>query len=141
MAEKVKLRDYQKSILDRLDVVRTDAIQPIPLVKPWFLGVTNVRGVLYAINDLGMMLDDSATELSSDTRMVLINQNITSNVGILINRLIGLRNLSVLTKRDETEDNLCFKQESYTDEDGQVWYVLDLERLVNSKEFEVPYAV
>lgn len=172
-AEKVKLRDYQKGILDKLEEIKADAsdasanylgveisgrnvlvnllditetlvvtdIKPVPLVKPWFLGMTNVRGVLYAINDLGQLLDNRFTEISSNTRMLLVNEDIFSNVGVLIDRLIGLRSFDVLKKRDEKEVSLCFKQESYEDNEGNVWYVLDCERLVDSKEFEVPYAV
>lgn len=171
MAEKVKLRDFQKSILDKLDLVKDDAdstsisylgveisgrnvlvnllditetlvvadIEPIPLVKPWFLGVTNVRGVLYAINDLGQLLDNNFTEISSSTRMLLVNEDIVSNVGVLVDRLIGLRSLEALKQRKQSEHAICFKQESYEDEDGKVWYIFDCERLVNSKEFEVPY--
>ncbi|MFW5431388.1 MAG: chemotaxis protein CheW [Methylophilaceae bacterium] len=173
MAEKVKLRDYQKSILDRLEDVRTGAantsanylgveisgrnvlvelldisetlvvadIEPIPLVNPWFLGMTNVRGVLYAINDLAHLLDHKHTEVSSSTRMLLINDTICSNVGFLADRLIGLRSLDVLNKRDESApESICFKQDVYEDDEKKVWYVLDCERLISSKEFETPYA-
>lgn len=173
MAEKVKLRDYQKSILDRLDVVRTDAtsvassflgveiggknvlvdlldisetlvvadIQPVPLVQPWFLGMSNVRGVLYAINDLGQLLNNRFTEISSDTRILLINNSIASNVGILADRLIGLRQLEMFTAKDDVEDGgVCFKSRVYEDEEKKVWYMLDCEKLISSKEFETPYA-
>jgi len=173
MAEKVKLREYQKSILDRLDLVRTDAytaansylgvligkknvlvnlldisetlvvsdIYPVPLVKPWFLGVSNVRGVLYAINDIGQLLDKQTTEISSDTRMLLINNRIASNVGILANKLIGLRQLGMFkAKEGITEDSLCFKSDIYKDDQNNDWYVLDCEKLMNSKDFETPYA-
>lgn len=174
MAEKVKLRDYQKSILDKLDMVRADAsnastnylgveisgrsvlvslvditetlvvpdIEPVPLVKQWFLGMTNVRGVLYAVNDLGQLLDKHHTEISSNTRMLLINESIVSNVGVLVDKLIGLRNLDEMNLLDgDTDNGICFKSASYKDDDGKVWYVLDSERLAMSREFEVPYAV
>jgi twitching motility protein PilI len=173
MAEKVKLRDYQKSILDRLEIVRTDAgsvpasylgveisgrnvlvdlldisetlvvadIQPIPLVKPWFLGMANVRGVLYAINDLGQLLDNRYTEISSNTRILLINEDISSNAGILVDRLIGLRGLETFElQKSEVEDSVCFKQGSYEDAEKRIWYMLDCEKLVSSKELETPYA-
>jgi twitching motility protein PilI len=173
MAEKVKLRDYQKSILERLEDVRTDAasvaesylgveiggknvlvdlldisetlvvtdIQPVPLVKPWFLGMSNVRGVLYAINDLGQLLNNRFTEISSDTRILLINNNITSNVGILADKLIGLRHLDTFTLKEDVEDSgICFKSNGYEDEENRLWYMLDCEKLISSKEFETPYA-
>jgi len=171
--EKVKLRDYQQSILDKLEMIREDAsnvpsnylgveisgrnvlinllditetlvvseIEPVPLVKPWFLGMTNVRGILYAINDLGQLLDNQATEVSSNTRMLLISNDVSSNIGFLVDRLVGLRNFENMTKKKKTEESLCFNPERYEDEEGNLWYVLDCERLVSSKEFEVPYAV
>jgi len=172
MAEKVKLRDYQKSILDRLDVVRTGSatlgasylgveiggrnvlvdlldisetlviidIEPVPLVKPWFLGMANIRGILYAINDLGQLLDNRYTPISSNTRMLLINNSISSNVGILADRLIGLRNLETFNLREMVEEeSVCFKQERYEDEDKKTWYMLDCEKLISSRDFETPY--
>lgn len=172
MAEKVKLRDYQKSILDRLDIVRSGAtsmaasylgveisgrnvlvdlldisetlvvidIEPVPLVKPWFLGMANVRGVLYAINDLGQLLDQRFTPVSSSTRMLLINESISSNVGILADRLIGLRNLESFTLQETTEeDSICFKRVRYEDEEKRTWYMLDCEKLISSRDFETPY--
>jgi len=174
MAEKVKLRDYQKSILDRLESIKnTDAatsasylgvvigsknvlidlqeisetlpivdIQPVPLVKPWFLGVSNVRGVLYAINDLAQLLENTYTNISSNTRLLLIGESVSANVAFLADRLIGLRSLGNMEKRgEELSDSLCFKSESYEDAEKRVWYVLDCSQLVHSKEFATPYAV
>lgn len=174
MAQKVTLRDYQQSILDKLDMIRADAssasinylgveisgrnvlvnlvditetlvvpeVEPVPLVKPWFLGMTNVRGVLYAVNDLGQLLDNRLTEISSNTRMLLINDSIVSNVSVLVDRLIGLRNLDDLSTQDGEADNgVCFKPVSYVDDESKVWNVLDCERLASSREFEVPYAI
>ncbi len=173
MAEKVKLRDYQKSILDRLDLVRTDSssvvnsylgvqiggknvlvnlldisetlvvsdIYPVPLVKSWFLGMSNVRGVLYAINDVGQLLVGQATGISSDTRMLLINNSIASNIGILAEKLIGLRQLEMFKPKEGTfEDSVCFKPNVLSDDNNNDWYMLDCEKLINSKEFQTPYA-
>ena len=172
MAEKVKLRDYQKSILDRLDIVRSDAtsvvesylgvqiggnnvlvnlldisetlvvteIQPVPLVKPWFLGMSNVRGVLYAINDLGQMLNNQFTEMSSDTRILLINNSIASNIGILVDRLVGLRQMDAFSIREvEKQEGIFFQPEIYEDSEKKAWRILDCEGLVSSKELETPY--
>lgn len=172
MAEKVKLRDYQKSILDRLESVKqADAeqaisylgvvigskhvlvklqdisetlpmadIQPIPLVKPWFLGVANIRGVLYAMNDLAQLLENTITNVSSSTRLLLINDKIASNVAFLADRLIGLRSLELMKKRSEVlADTICLSPDTYEDEANRVWHVLDCKKLVSSKEFATPY--
>lgn len=172
MAEKVKLRDYQKSILDRLESVKkadseqvisylgvvigsknvlvnlqdiTETlpivdIQSIPLVKPWFLGVSNVRGVLYAINDLAQMLEDVVTTISSSTRLLLLNDKLAPNVAFLAARLIGLRSLELMSKQKLSEsDDLCLSPETYEDQDKRIWHVLDCNKLIHSKEFAMPY--
>lgn len=174
MAEKVTLRDYQKGILEKLDVIKATQssgasnylgvelngknvlvnmqditetlalteIQSVPLVKPWFLGMSNVRGVLYAINDLGQILDGQATEFTSDTRMLLLSDSVVSNVGFVVERLIGLRNPDIFKRIDNTEENnLCFSDDCYEDESKNVWYMLDTALLISSSEFEIPYAV
>lgn len=173
MAEKIKLKDYQKSILDKLEAVKTDTagapvsylgvsiggravlvdlleisetlsmvdILPIPLVKPWFLGLSNIRGVLYAINDVVRLLDDKPTEISSNTRMLLINKKIISNVGFVVDKLIGLRSAESLKALDDsTEDSICFASARYEDEEKRLWTVLDCKKLVSSRVFEMPYA-
>jgi len=172
MADKITLKDYQKSILDKLEAVKTDTanapvsylgvsiggqsvlvdlleisetlamvdIQPIPLVKPWFLGVSNIRGVLYAINDVMRLLDDKPTEISSNTRMLLINKSIISNVGFVVDKLIGLRSAeSLKALEDSTEESLCFSSARYEDEEKRLWAVMDCKKMVSSRVFETPY--
>ena len=49
------------------------AIQRVPLVKPWFLGVANVRGVLYAINDLTQLLEHKLTSVSASASLISVS--------------------------------------------------------------------
>lgn len=172
MVDKVKLRDYQQSILDRLEVVKTDnsmqaasylgveisgrnvlvnlldisetlvlgEVTTVPLVKPWFLGMTNVRGVLYAINDLAQLLDDRYSQLTSNTRLLLVNDSITANVGVLVDRLIGLRSMDNFEQKGKLEKgHICFDEDIYEDEHQTKWHVLDTVKLIESKEFGTPY--
>lgn len=180
MAKELKLRDYQNSILAKLESIKNaDAaapagylgvvigsknvlvdlqeitetlplvdIQAVPLVKPWFLGVSNVRGVLYAINDLAQMLENTLTQISSNTRLLLISESVAANIAFVADRLIGLRSLENLTKieaktdkKSETEsaNNICLKPDVYEDAEKRIWYMLDCNQLVHSKEFITPY--
>lgn len=173
MAKDLQLRDYQKSILNRLEAVKGTAsatdmnylgvelggqhilvaldevsetlpvfdIQEIPLVKSWFLGMTNVRGVLYAVNDLKQLLESGFTEVTSNTRLVLINEAVSMNAAFLVDRLIGLRSLVAMKKRKEkVKDSICLKSESYEDAEKRIWHVLDCNKLMESKELVTPYA-
>lgn len=122
-------------------------IHRVPQVKPWFLGVANVRGVLYAINDLGQMLENTYTDISSNARLLLISEAVTSNVAFLVDKMIGLRKLEEMKLHTETKDNeaiaesICMKVQTYQDAENRVWHMLDCDKLIRSKEFATPYVV
>ena len=117
-------------------------IQRVPLVKPWFLGVANVRGVLYAINDLGQMLENTFTTISSNTRLVMVSEAVTSNVAFVVDKMIGLRKLDEMQVRKEVVDeSVCLKTQSYQDAENQIWHMLDCDKLIRSKEFTTPYEI
>jgi twitching motility protein PilI len=174
MAKESQLREYQTSILARLEnAKKADAeapagylgvvigsknilvslqeisetlpvldIQRVPIVKPWFLGVANVRGVLYAINDLALMLENKFTIISSSARLLLMSDAVTSNVAFVVDKMIGLRKLDEMKLRKESSDeSVCLKTQTYQDEENRVWHMLDCDKLVRSKEFATPYVV
>jgi twitching motility protein PilI len=117
-------------------------IHRVPIVKPWFLGVANVRGVLYAINDLAQMLENTFTTISSNARLLLMSDAVTSNVAFVVDKMIGLRKLNEMQLRDEvSEESTCLKTQTYQDQENRVWHMLDCDKLVRSKEFAIPYVV
>lgn len=117
-------------------------IQRVPIVKPWFLGVANVRGVLYAINDLAHLLESTFTSISSNTRLLLMSDTVTSNVAFVVEKMIGLRNLNDMKPHQIVdEDNVCLKVQTYQDDENRVWYMLDCDKLIRSKEFATPYVI
>jgi twitching motility protein PilI len=117
-------------------------IHRVPIVKPWFLGVANVRGVLYAINDLAQMLENTFTAISSNARLLLMSDAVASNVAIVVDKMIGLRKLDEMKLRKEVaEETVCLKAQTYQDEENLVWHMLDCDKLVGSKEFATPYVV
>lgn len=174
MAKESQLREYQSSILAKLENAKKAGaeapagylgvvigsknvlvslqeisetlpimdIHRVPIVKPWFLGVANVRGVLYAINDLAQLLENTFTVISSNARLLLMSDAVTSNVAFVVDKMIGLRKLDEMKLRDEiAEETICLKVQTYQDEENRVWHVLDCNKLVNSKEFATPYMV
>jgi twitching motility protein PilI len=117
-------------------------IHPVPIVKPWFLGVANVRGVLYAINDLAQLLEAKFTSVSSNTRLLLISDAVSPNVAFVVEKMIGLRNLNDMKPHEvESEESACLKEQTYQDDENRIWHMLDCDKLVRSKEFATPYIV
>lgn len=116
-------------------------IHSVPLVKPWFLGVANVRGVLYAINDLAQLIENEFTNISSSARLLLISDVVTTNVAFMVDKLIGLRKLDEMRLGEVlAENHICLKSQTYQDAENRTWYLLDCDKLVRSKDFATPYA-
>ena len=114
-------------------------LQAVPLTKPWFLGVANVRGNLYSINDLAQVIGETPTKLSSSTRLMLVNNDLSNNVGLVVDRLIGLRNTADMKKKKLKQASaFCMKAFEYTDSAAEVWQELDCYQLVKSAEFINP---
>ena len=117
-------------------------IHPVPIVKPWFLGVANVRGVLYAINDLAQLLETKFTSISSNTRLLLISESVSTNVAFVVEKMIGLRNLNEMKLHEvAVEESPCLKAQTYQDDENRIWHMLDCDKLVRSKDFATPYVV
>ena len=118
-------------------------IHAVPIVKPWFLGVANVRGVLYSINDIAQLLEAKFTSISSSARLLLISDTITTNVAFVVEKMIGLRNINDMTPHavNADNDNVCLKTQTYQDDENRVWHLLDCDKLVRSKEFATPYVI
>ena len=117
-------------------------IQLVPIVKPWFLGVSNVRGVLYAINDIAHLLEASFTSISSNARLLLISETVSSNVAFVVEKMIGLRNINDMKPYEiESEENACLNAQTYQDDENRIWHMLDCDKLVRSKEFATPYII
>jgi len=121
------------------EVIPLPEMHVVPLTKPWFLGMANIRGNLYGINDLAMLAGHPPVARTNNSRVLLVNQDMMAQAGIVVERLIGLRSLDDLKVRESTHEKLfCFKQVEYEDADGVRWVELDCQALVESKDFMQP---
>jgi len=68
-------------------------VTSIPSTRPWLLGVANVRGNLIAVVDLKQFLFDQRTHVTGRARVLVVRQS-GGNVGLLIDELLGQRNLT-----------------------------------------------
>lgn len=68
-------------------------VTSIPSTRPWLLGVANVRGNLIALVDLKQFLFDQHTHITGRARVLVVRQS-GGNVGLLVDELLGQRNLT-----------------------------------------------
>ncbi len=114
---------------DVSEVLPMPALTHVPLAKPWFLGVANVRGKLYGIADISAFNGMGDTLRGQSNRVLLLADKYAFNAGLLVPRVIGLRDSANWTKtRVAGEMRL-------SDDKGQIWRTLDIPALLQSDDF------
>lgn len=111
------------------EVLPLPTLAPVPLTHPWFCGVANVRGNLYSIVDLSAYLGGPESSHEGQSRVLLAGQKFAFNAGLLVTRVLGLRNVTDW-QQSEQEGEI-----RYQDESGQVWRKLDLGQLLKQPQF------
>jgi twitching motility protein PilI len=164
MAEKLSLRDYQRDLAERLraaqssrissllalqagaegwlvdlkeasEVVPVPPIAPVPLTRPWFKGVANIRGNLFSVVDFSAFLGGAPGVLSEQARLLLIGERFRLGSALLIDRSLGLRNPAQLKEKAPQEGAAPWIRAEYADEEGRSWRQLDLGALAQHPEF------
>lgn len=123
---------------DVKEVLPVPPLQMVPLTKPWFLGVANVRGNLYSITDLAQFMAMPPTHKSINNRILLLNTESSAQSALLVDNLIGLRNIQAMQTLPSKTASEFFGVQTYADDEGNDWIELDTEMLVQHKDFVQP---
>ena len=126
---------------DVREVLPMPTVLSVPLTQPWFLGVANVRGNLYNITDLAHFIGLPTTKKTSNSRIILLSSEVTTQAALMIDRLVGLRNIeSMQLKALEQCDqkNTFLSQQVFEDAEGNEWFELNIEVLLQDKVFIQP---
>ncbi|MGH1357237.1 MAG: chemotaxis protein CheW [Burkholderiaceae bacterium] len=163
-ANKEKLQDFQQRLQARLNEDKTDqsnsklgvvigdahwlidlaeageilpipdSVSPIPGTKPWFYGLTNLRGSLFGVTDLVMFEGQAAPQYGKDARLVAFSDKLEVNAAILVNKMMGLQNMTAM-QMDPDSDDSGWKGRCYLDDAGIEWRELHLSRLCHEQNF------
>lgn len=123
---------------DVKEVLPVPPLQLVPLTRPWFLGVSNVRGNLYNVTDLAQFMRLPPTAKSVGNRILLLSTETTMQVALLVESLIGLRNIKSMQLIPSSKISDVYGMNAYADEDGNDWVELDVEALVQDPDFVQP---
>lgn len=159
MSRRINLREFQQDLIDRMqakgraggqistlgvqiagqnwlvDMHDLSGIAPLPsltaapLVRPWFLGMINVRGVLYGVTDLAAYQQRGKASGAAANRVLLVAERHAFNAALLVERVLGLRNARAWTQSE------AGGQVQYRDEQGNAWNRLDITGLLGQPEF------
>jgi twitching motility protein PilI len=164
MAARTSLRDYQRELSERLkgaaaggaasrlgvqagaeawlvsladagEVIPAPAITPVPLAKPWFRGVVNIRGRLYGVVDFPAFLGGPAVVPGEQVRLLLLGEKFRLGSALLVDRLLGLRGPEHFQVRPAAGAVAPWVKAEYADRDGVHWKELDVPRLAQEPAF------
>jgi len=123
---------------DASEVVTLPTIASVPLTKRWFLGIANIRGNLYSVVDFAGYLghDNATTRGGANARLVLFGPRAGDlKVGIVVERVLGLRNLAALAPVAAAEDARGWYGDRWMDAEGGTWQEIDLTHLAKDPDF------
>lgn len=135
LAVQVGDRGYLLDLDDISEVAPIGQLAPVPLTQPWFMGVTNVRGTLYAVSDFAAWMGLHITSDIGARRLILLGQALSKQrAALVVTRVVGLRLLDEM-KANDVALRRSWESASWLDRDGVGWIEVDLEQLASDAEF------
>jgi twitching motility protein PilI len=159
MSKRLNLREFQQNLIDRLqmtdlsesrvstlglqiagknwlvdmadigEVLPLPSLTVVPFSKSWFRGVANIRGNLYGVIDMATYEHSGAVSGDNNNRVLLISERHAFNAGLLVDRVLGLRDAKSWQKSEVDG------QVEYQDESGALWRKLDVQGLLEQPDF------
>ena len=128
-------RSWLMRLDDAQEVVGVAPVTVIPLARPWYRGLVNLRGNLLSVVDLGCLIEGRQTPMGTESRLVLLAERFRLSAALLVDRVIGLRSL------DNYEASPAAKPpaidwiiQSLLASDGRVWHELSIAALAQGSE-------
>ena len=119
------------------EIVSVGQITQVPLTQDWFLGLTNIRGNLVSVIDLARFRGMAPALIDKESRIVAFAPSLSFNSGLLVSRVMGLRNIAEMELRqgDDAGSTVPWAAKQYLDRDSQIWTELDLSLIVQDPQF------
>lgn len=165
MAKKISLREFQEHLAARLssaakgqatsallgvqagsdfwllnlsdsgEIVPLPPLAPVPLTRPWFAGIANIRGNLYSVADFSAFRGGEPTPTNAASRLLLIGTRHGSNAALLVTRMLGLKNPELFSAQPAAAGALPWEAERLVDGDGREWKKLNVRELLADPDF------
>lgn len=124
------------------EIVSSGNLTKVPLTKSWYLGLSNIRGSLTSVVDYSLFDGGEPTLQDSSSRVLAFSNSLSFNSGLLVSKVLGLRNADDMDLFDEEKSSdlgLSGKKpwvlNRLVDADGNIWSQLSLSLLVQNQEF------
>lgn len=165
MAARISLRDYQRELAERLrgaqagamsasklglqvgqeawlvdladaaELIPVPPITAVPLTRPWFRGVVNVRGNLYNVVDLPAFFGGGPVMPGEQSRLLLLAERFLMRSALLVDRSLGLLDARELKPHADAPSASPWIRGLHADGGGRIWRELDVGQLVQHAAF------
>ncbi len=165
MARKTSLRDFQAYLADRLttaakgkggaswlgieaggeswlvdlsdsgEIIQAPQLAPVPLTRPWFAGIANIRGNLFAVTDLSVFRGGPQTPQNTHARLLLVGVKHGSNAALLVSRMLGLKNPEDFVPEAPLDGAPAWAAQRFKDRQDRVWQKLSVRELLSDQDF------
>jgi twitching motility protein PilI len=126
-------------LADAGEVIAVPQLASVPMTKPWYLGIANIRGNLYGIIDFAGFLGrpvEAIAPAAGQARLVLFGPRAGElRAGLVVGRVLGLRNLAELSRSDPPAAAPAWYGPLWTEATGEVWQEIDLAQLAQDAGF------
>lgn len=117
------------------EVVTVTEVTPVPWARPWFMGLANVRGLIYGCTDLAAFMGYGLDSERGEIRLLLTHPRFGVNAAIRVERTLGLRNPAEMTPLPSQPDDAEWIKHRWRGADGLEWMEISMEKLVASPRF------
>ncbi|ABE49512.1 CheW protein [Methylobacillus flagellatus KT] len=130
-------QQYLVALRDIKEVLPVPEIHAVPLVQPWFLGMCNIRGNLYAVTDLARFLGSrhQPAVMTAESRLMLVHDDFDINAAFLIDSLAGLRSLGDFKPLEMVADGPSYITSRHEDDQHHLWEELNMALILEKQEF------
>jgi len=135
LAVRIADGNYLIDLPEAGEIVNVPEITPVPLTSPWFLGVANLRGNLVTVIDLAQYRGAAPMRVDKECRLLTFGEELHFNAGILVTRMLGLRNVGHLQRAAVADRQTPWIGHAMTDAEGLLWSPLSLARLTREDRF------
>ena len=122
---------------DIVEILKLPRLTPLPVVKPWMLGIANVRGRLIPIIDLHDYFELTPTLPRAQWRVLVVEQG-DLVAGLLVEQSQGIQHFAD-DSFERTSGAELGALESHIAgafrQGGRVFYQLDIPSILNSESF------
>lgn len=116
------------------EILPPPPLSSVPLTRPWYRGLANVRGTLFGVVDLSQFHGHAPVIAAGRARLLLVGAKQGVNCALLVSSSLGLRSQDDFEPDPEIDARPWVKNR-LRDAQNNLWLQLDAGKLLTSSDF------